>query len=179
MWEGVGISWENRGVEEVQAVQLKIAKLSSPNIGRGRGGHISYQNLINLYFQILYWLSLCQTTNYYTPRERSSGGYIEITLSVCLSICLSVCADSCPAHNFFMVWHWLTIFGTWVYHHGTMCRVHSWSRYDLELWPQGQIYRVFDMFLCPAHNFFMVWHWLTCTIFGTWMYHHETMCRVH
>ena len=27
---------------------------------------------------------------YYTIRERSSGGYIGITLSVCLSICLSV-----------------------------------------------------------------------------------------
>ena len=113
----------------------------------------------------------------YTPRERSSGGYIEITLSVRLSVCLSVCADSCPAHNFFMVWHWLTIFGTWMYHHETMCLVHSWSRYDLELRPQGQIYRVFDMFSCLAHNFFMVWHWLT--IFGTWMYHHETMCHVH
>ena len=35
-----------------------------------------------------------------------------------------------------------------------MCRVHSWSRYDLELWPQGQIYKVFDMFLCLAHNYF-------------------------
>ena len=66
------------------------------------------------------------------------------------------CADSCPAHNFFMVWHWLTILGTWVYPHKTMCRVHLWSRYDLELWPQGQIYRVFDMFSCPAHNFFLI-----------------------
>ena len=79
-----------------------------------------------------------------------------VCLSVHLSpsVCPSVCADSCPAHNFFMVWHWLTIFGTWVYNHETMCRVHSWSRYDLELWPQGQIYRVFDMFSCLAHNFF-------------------------
>ena len=66
--------------------------------------------------------------------------------SVCLFVCPSVCADSCPAHNFFLVWHWLTIFGTWISHHATMCRVHSWSRYELELWPQGQIYRVFDMF---------------------------------
>ena len=101
----------------------------------------------------------------YTPRERSSGGYIGITLSVRLSVRPSVCPDSCPAHNFFMVWHWLTIFGTWVYHHETMCRGHSWSRYNLELWPQGQIYRVFDMFSCPAHNFFFrltlayhIWH---------------------
>ena len=79
----------------------------------------------------------------YTPRERSSGGYIEITLSVRLSVrpsvCPSVCADSCPAHNFFMVWHWLTIFGTWMYHHQTMCQVHSWSRFNVDLWPQGQI----------------------------------------
>ena len=76
-----------------------------------------------------------------------------------------------------MVWHWLTMFGKWVYHHETMCRVHSWTRHDLELWPQGQIYRVFDMFSCPVHNFFLDRHWLT--IFGTWMYHHQTMCRVH
>ena len=76
-----------------------------------------------------------------------------------------------------MVWHWLTIFCTWVYHHETMCGVNSWSRYDLELWPQGQIYRVFDMFSCPAHNYFWGWHWLT--IFGTWVYHHKMMCRVH
>ena len=40
---------------------------------------------------------------HYTPREQSSGGYIEIILSVRLSVCPSVCADSCPAHNFFMV----------------------------------------------------------------------------
>ena len=71
---------------------------------------------------------------------------------------ISVCADSGQAHNLFMVWHWLTIFGTWVYHHKAMCRVNSWSRYDLELWPPGQIYRVFNMFSCPAHNFFF---WLT------------------
>ena len=36
-----------------------------------------------------------------------------------------------------------------------MCRVHSWFRYDLELWPQSQIYRVFGMFLCPFHNNFL------------------------
>ena len=117
----------------------------------------------------------------YPPRMTFRGVYrnhfVCLSVCVCPSVCPSVCADSCPAHNFFMVWHWLTIFGTWVYHHETMCRGHSWSRYDLELWPQGQIYRVFDMFSYPAHNFFMVWNWLT--IFGTWMYHHETMCRLY
>ena len=109
---------------------------------------------------------ICFDCYYYTPRERSSGGYIEITMSVRLSIRLSVQIRVRPI-TFFMVWHWLTIFGTWMYHHETMCRVHSWSRYELEPWPQGQIYRVFDMFSCPVHNFFMVWHWLT--IFGTCM----------
>ena len=56
---------------------------------------------------------------------------------------------SCPTHHIFMDWHWLTIFGTWVFHHETKCRVHSWSRINLELSPQGQIYRVFDMFFVP------------------------------
>ena len=54
----------------------------------------------------------------------------------------------------------------WVYHHEKMCRVHSWSIYNLELWPQGQIYRIFDMFSWPSYNLFLFWHWLT--IFGTW-----------
>ena len=133
------------------------------------------------------------TTLLYTPCERSSGGYIGITLPVCLSVRLSFCADSCPAHNFlmfytvlpylahgcitirrcvmyihdtdttlnfdlkvkfvgfltcfrvrpitfFLVWHWPTIFGTWVYRHKTMRRVHSWSRLDVDHWPPGQFY---------------------------------------
>ena len=48
---------------------------------------------------------------------------------------------SCPAHNSFLDWQWLTIFGTWVYHHKTMCCLHLWSRFDVYLRPQGQIYR--------------------------------------
>ena len=110
---------------------------------------------------------------YYTPRERSSEGYIGITLSVCSS----VCADLCQAHNFFLFLHWLAIFCTWVYHHEMMCRVHSCSRYDLELWPQSQIYRVFDMFLCLAVNCFLIWHLLT--IFGTWVYHLMRSCDTY
>ena len=80
-------------------------------------------------------------------------------------------------HFFCWVWHWLTIFGTLVYHHDTMCRVHWWSWFNLELWPQGQTYRVIEMFLCPAHNYYLIWHWLI--IFGTWVYHHENMWQVH
>ena len=73
-----------------------------------------------------------------------------------------------------MVWHWITIFGTWgitmrrcvayihdpdttlnfdpkvkfiifgawMYHHQIMCRVHSLSRFNVDFWPQGQIYRI-------------------------------------
>ena len=44
--------------------------------------------------------------------------------------------------TFFLDWHWLTIFGTWVYHHKTMCQVLSWSRFHFDLWAQGQIYRL-------------------------------------
>ena len=81
----------------------------------------------------------------------------------------------CPTHNFFLDWHWLTIFGTWVYHHKMMCRIRSWSRFNVDLWLQGQIYTVFDM--CPAHNFFLVWNWHI--MFGTRVYQHKTMCHVH
>ena len=39
-----------------------------------------------------------------------------------------------------------------------MCQVHSWSWYDLERWPKGQIYRVNDMALCSGLSFFVLWH---------------------
>ena len=42
----------------------------------------------------------------------------------------------------FLVWHWLTIFGIWIYHNEKMWHVHSWSRFDVDLWPQGQIQRL-------------------------------------
>ena len=31
----------------------------------------------------------------------------------------------CPTRDFCLLWYWLIIFGTWVHHHETMCRVHS------------------------------------------------------
>ena len=34
-----------------------------------------------------------------------------------------------------------------------MCQVHPWSWYNLELWPQGQIYRVYDMLCVQASAF--------------------------
>ena len=34
---------------------------------------------------------------------------------------------SCPAHNYFLIWYWLTIFGTCVYHHEGMCRELLWD----------------------------------------------------
>ena len=83
----------------------------------------------------------------------------------------------CPTRNFRVLWHWHTIFGTWVYHHGRRCRVHSWSRYDLDLWPQGQIYRVYYMALCSGQSFFVLWY--SHTMFGTWVYYRGTMCHMH
>ena len=43
--------------------------------------------------------------------------------------------------NLFLIWHWLTIFGTWVYHHEKRFdHVHSCCRFNVNLWSQGQIY---------------------------------------
>ena len=178
----------------------------------------------------------------YTPRERSSGGYIEISLSVRLYVSLSVCAESCinmrrcvayihdpdttfnfdlkvkfigfltcfrfrlitffwidiglpnlaqgctPSDNvsrsfmisiqcwpltsrsnlkafvmsscttcnFCLLWHWHIKFGRLVYHHERMCQVHSWSWYNLELWHQGKIYRIYDIALCSGLSFFVL-----------------------
>ena len=48
----------------------------------------------------------------------------------------------CSGHSLFVLWYSHTMLGMWVYHHGTctMCRVHSWPLYDLDLWPQYQNY---------------------------------------
>ena len=63
-----------------------------------------------------------------------------------------------------------------MYHHKTMCSVHSLFRFDVELWPKGQILCILSC-LCPTCNFCKLWHWHT--IFGSLFYHHEKMCKVH
>ena len=40
-------------------------------------------------------------------------------------------------------------FGTRVYHHGTMCREHSWTLYPLDLWPQYQNKKCFRNIYAP------------------------------
>ena len=128
-----------------------------------------HKMLLNLCSQMIFIANFCmRDITSYTPREQSSGGYIGITLSVCLSVCQSVCAVSCPAHNFFLFWHWLTIFFTCIYHHERTCRVHSWSWFDIDLWPQGQIYRVYYMALCSCDSFFVLWHTGSHTMNSVW-----------
>ena len=65
-----------------------------------------------------------------------------------------------------LIWRLLTIFGTWVYYQDRMGQVHSWSRYDVELWPQGQIYRFLAWFRAlPVTNLF---HHMHETTFVLW-----------
>ena len=87
---------------------------------------------------------------------------------VCLSFRLSICL--CLAHNFFLVWHWLTIY---YFAHASitmrgLCRVHSWSWFDIDLRPQCQIYRVYYMALCSGDSFFVLWHSHTMTSVWPW-----------
>ena len=49
--------------------------------------------------------------------------------------------------------------------------------YDVDLWPQHQIYRVYDIALSSGFSLFVLWH--THTLFGTWVNHHGTMCHIH
>ena len=83
---------------------------------------------------------------------------------------------SCRARNYFLLWHWLPLFSTWFYHHKSMCCIHSWSWYNIDLWPQDQIYMVFGMTICSDHSFFVLLrHHI---LFGTWVYTHWTMCNI-
>ena len=43
----------------------------------------------------------------------------------------------------------------------------AWGNSCVDLWPQGQIYWVFDMALCLGH--------ISCT----WVHHHKIMCHIH
>ena len=60
------------------------------------------------------------------------------------------------------------------YHHETICRVHYRSRYDVDLWHQGQIYRVFNIALSSDHSFIVIRQ--SNTILSTWVYHYGAMC---
>ena len=44
---------------------------------------------------------------------------------------------SCQTRNSCLLCHQPIIFVIWVYYHVTTCRVHSWSRDDVDFWPQG------------------------------------------
>ena len=44
----------------------------------------------------------------------------------------------------------------------------------VDLWPQGQIYKVYDMAFCSGHRFVILSH-----SHIMWVYHYGTMCCVH
>ena len=90
---------------------------------------------------------------------------LGITLSVRLSICPSVCADSCPAINFFC-------FDIGLPYLAYGCITMRWCRVDVDLWPQGQIYRVYDVALFSGPAFLSFGIVIPCMACGT-------MCRVH
>ena len=66
----------------------------------------------------------------------------------------------------------------WVYHHGTMCRTHSWPLFDPDpdLWRQYQKC-IFSPWIWPGKILFALWH--KHTNFGIWVYYQETTCCVH
>ena len=135
------------------------------------------------------------------PHERSSGGgYIGITLSVRLSVQIRSPWEDvscnvhdldlwpqgqiysvydmalCTGHSFFGLWHSHTMFCTWGYHRATMCCVHSWPLYDIDLWTPYQNY-IFKMNLSLARLSLLFD--IGISNFGIWVYHHEATCCVH
>ena len=79
-------------------------------------------------------------------------------------------------HSFFVLWHSHTMFGTWVYHHGTMCRVQKWPLHDHDLWPQYYNY-IFTISSNLARSPLLFDTGILN--FGIWVIHHETTCCVH
>ena len=69
-----------------------------------------------------------RVTNILDP-DRTLNFDLKVKLILCLT-CLLVWPIT-----FFFIWHWLTIFGTWVYHYEKMWYVHlcSWFDFDLKV----------------------------------------------
>ena len=65
---------------------------------------------------------------------------------------MALCSDL----SFFVLWHCHTLFGKWVHHYGTMCRVHSWTLYDLDLWPHIKI--IFSPWIWVWQDVSALWH---------------------
>ena len=60
-------------------------------------------------------------------------------------------------------WHIHTIFGTWVYHYGTMCHIHSWTLSVLDFWSQYQndiftVYLSGQDCICSLTQLNQIWH---------------------
>ena len=65
----------------------------------------------------------------------------DMTLTFDLKVkCIGFMTWLCLGLTFFVLWHSHTLLCMWVYHHGTMCHIQSWTLYDLDLWPQYQNY---------------------------------------
>ena len=85
--------------------------------------------------------------------------------SVCLCTSFCFCFDAADddtrmpsfASPFFVLWHSHTLLCMWVYHHGTMCHIQSWTLYDLDLWHQYQNY-IFTMNFWIWQDVFALWH---------------------
>ena len=76
-----------------------------------------------------------------------------------------------------MVWHWLTIFGQWVYHHERIVQVDSWSDTMFTFDPKVKLIWFMTLLCLWATDFLSFDRVILC--FGMWVYHHGTMCRVH
>ena len=80
----------------------------------------------------------------------------------------------CSGLSFFVLWQCHILFGTWVYHYGTLCGLHSWNLYDLDLWSQFQN----NIFTLKSGKISLLFD-IGIPNFGIWVYQHETTCCVH
>ena len=76
----------------------------------------------------------------------------------------------------FVLWHSHIWFDKSMYHHGRMCCVHSWTLYNLDLWPKTKIIYFHHKF--ESGKMFLLFD-IGISNFDIWVYHHETTCCVH
>ena len=123
--------WNNSFIPVFDDSKLVAAHFTVPSI------LLTIRN--SVYFQFIkyiriYWLLLY-------PCERSLEGYRNHSHSVRMSVQIRFWPVICFCFDIGIPYLDMGV------SHETMCHEYSWYQYNIDLWPQGQFYSIFDVFM--------------------------------
>ena len=81
------------------------------------------------------WKILVRHTSFFFSPDRYSSASVEMVYNARTKVWFGTVII---INRKICFWHSHTIFGTWMYHYGTMCHIHSWTLSVLDFCPQYQ-----------------------------------------